>query len=413
MASTKFLGCLVAALAVVLLSIVSVSANFGDISSVKVSDVEALPFGSVDIAAFAGQTIPVRVIFDATLDAEDARVKAWISGERELAAITERFDVIAGRTYSRVLSVQVPRNLDELDESLELNVVVENRDIGVADEESISLTLQRESYVIEILDAEMPDNVNAGDLVPVDIVLKNRGRKFADDTFVRVRIPQLNIEDRAFFGDLSPVDQPIVEFGNFVEKLDKEDAAERRLFLRIPSTVPAGTYIVEVEAFNEDSSSMVSKRIVISGAESRSEVVAPVHSKSFDAGSNAEYDLVLVNSGNQLRVYELVIESPADLDIDLSESVLAVPAGESRTVKIGVSAEEAGAHNFAVNIHSGTQLVKREEFTANVQEGTVTAASPTVLLTVILAVIFIVLLIVLIVLLTRRPSKEEVGESYY
>ncbi len=61
-------------------------------------------------------------------------MKVWISGERELASISERFDVIDNNTYSRTLAVQIPRDLDELDEELELNVVVENRNEGVGDE---------------------------------------------------------------------------------------------------------------------------------------------------------------------------------------------------------------------------------------------------------------------------------------
>ncbi|MEK6844188.1 MAG: hypothetical protein AABX83_02060 [Nanoarchaeota archaeon] len=422
MASTKkFIGYLLAAFALMVLSVVNVSAiPFGTIQGVEVSGVDAVTNGvtsSVDITAFASQTIPVKVIFLATEDAEDVRVKVWISGEREFATVSERFDVIKGKTYSRTISVQIPSNLkDELDESLNLNVVVENRNDGTADEELVSLTLQRASYVLEILDANMADSVNAGELLPIDVVIKNIGRQFADDTFVRVSIPALKIEDRAYFSDLAPVDNPILESGDLREVLENEnDAAERRLFLRIPSNVPAGVYVVEIEAFNQDSITSVSRKLVISGAEESSMVVAPVHSKSLKAGQTSQYDLVLVNSGTQLRVFELVIESPNGLNVAVSEPVIALAAGTSRTVKLDVSADKAADYEFAVNIHSGTQLVKRESFTANVQGASATAAaSPTVLLTVVLAVIFIVLLIVLIVLLTRKPEKsEETGESYY
>ena len=418
MASTKkFIGYLLAAFALMVLSVVNVSAiPFGTIQSVEVSGVEGLPEGSVDITAFASQTIPVKVIFLATEDAEDVRVKVWISGEREVATVSERFDVIALKTYSRTISVQIPSNLkDKLDESLNLNVVVENRNDGTADEKAVSLTLQRASYVLEILDANMAETVNAGELLPIDVVIKNIGRQFADDTFVRVSIPALKIEDRAYFSDIAPVDNPILESGDLREVLENEnDAAERRLFLRIPSNVPAGVYVVEIEAYNQDSITSVSKKLVISGAEESSMIVVPVHSKSLKTGETGQYDLVLVNSGTQLRVFELVIESPNGLNVAVSEPVIALAAGTSKTVKLDVSADKAADYEFAVNVHSGTQLVKRESFTANVQGASATAASPTVLLTVVLAVIFIVLLIVLIVLLTRKPEKsEETGESYY
>ena len=421
MTSKKFLVSLVMVLAIAILAIANVSAMFGNIESVEVSGVEGLPQGRADIAVFAGETIPVKVIFRATNNAEDVRVKTWVSGERELATVSERFDVIANKTYSKILSVKVPSDLDELAESIELNVVVENRNDGIGDEEIVLLTLERESYVVEILDVDMVDKISAGEVLALDVVLKNRGRQFAEDTFVRASIPALEIEDRAFFGDLSSIDEPFskdpfkAERTDGFDRLDKEDSAERRLFLRIPSDAPAGVYLVEVEAYNDDSETKITKRVVITGVETESNVLAPVHSKSFAVGETSGYDLVLVNSGNRLKVFELVIESPNELSIDVSEPIVALPAGTSKTVKLQTSASKEGIYNFAVNVHSGAQLIKQESFTANVNGSEVIAAgSPAVLLTVVLAVIFIVLLIVLIVLLTRKPEKsEETGESYY
>lgn len=413
MTSTKILVSCIALIAFVVLSIANVSASFGTIKGLEVAEVDVST--TQPIAIFAGDTIPVRVFFKATENAEDVRVKAWITGEREFAVVTERFDVIAGNTYSRLLAVNVPSTLDEenLDEKLELVVVVENKNDGEADEFNVDLTLQRESYVVEVLDVDMVSEVSAGDVLAVDVVLKNRGRQFAEDTFVVVRIPALQIEDRAYFGDLSPKDEPIV---NDRQLRNKDDSSERRLFLRIPSSVPAGVYVVEVEAYNDDSITTVTKKVAISGTEETIMVVAPVNSKSFDVGQSAEYSMVLVNSGTRMALFELVVESPASLNVQLDEPIAVIPAGSSKTVKFTVSSDKIGTQNFAVNVHSGTELVKRESFTANVQgsETIGVTGSPTVLLTVVLAVIFIVLLIVLIVLLTRKPEKtEEFGESYY
>ena len=417
MTSKRFLVFLATAFAIAVSLIANVSA-FGSIVDLEVNGVEALDAAKVPITVFSGQTVPVRVEFKTLENAEDVRVKAWISGERELASISERFDVIENRTYSRVLSVQVPNDLDELDETLELNVVVENRNDGTADEKEILLTLQRESYVVEILDVDMASKVSAGEVLTLDVVVKNIGRQFADDTFVRVSIPALEIEDRAFLGDLAFLDQPFgdnpFEIENEFDRLDKEDSMERRLFLRIPSNAKPGLYEVEVSAFNDDSETVLIRKIVIAGAEASTNVIAPVHSKSFNVGETGEYSIVLVNSGTQLKVFEFVIESPTGLNIDVSEPIVAIPAGTSKTVKLSVNADKAESYDFAVNVHSDSELIKRESFTANVQGRQAVTTSPTVLLTVVLAVIFVVLLIVLIVLLTRKPGKaEEAGEGYY
>ncbi len=424
MTSKKLLVSFAAILALAVFMIANVSAitsSFGSITDLEVNGVDML--GAITpVAVFAGEKVPVRVTFEALDNAEDVRVKVWIAGERELASISERFDVIDNNTYSRTVLVEVPSNLDKLDEALELNVVIENRNDGIGDEASVPLTLERESYVVEVLDANMANEVSTGDVLFVDVVLKNRGRYFAEDTFVQVSIPALGIQNRAFFGDLSSVDQPFsdnpfeIKNTDNEDRLNKEDTAERRIFLNIPSNAPAGLYVVEVKAYNSDSETTVTRKVVITGSETSSNVLAPVHSKTFGVGETAGYDLVLVNSGNKLQVFELVIEASNGLTVDVSEPIVAIPAGTSKTVKFEVSAEKEGTYNFAVNIHSGTELVKRESFTANAEgsKSDIVTGSPAVLLTVVLAVVFVVLLIVLIVLLTRRPEKaEETGESYY
>ena len=407
----KTLVSLVAVIALAVFSIAFVSAteSFGDIVGLEVNEVDVIS-AQQNVAVTAGDTLSVRVFFRATENIEDVRVKAWIAGEKEFSSVTKETAVLEGDIYSWLLNVKVPSTLDEeeLDEEIELHISIESREDGLGDAFSLDLTLQRESNLIEILDVDMENEVNAGDVLTFDVVVKNRGRQQSEDTFVVARIPVLKLEDRAYFGDLSPKDQ---------DDPDKSDSNERRLSFEIPANTPAGVYVVEIEASNEDASTMVTKRIVVGGMEDKIQVVAPIHSRSFESGESAEYTLVLVNSGNQVGVFELVIETPTGLSVKVSEPVIAVPAGTSRTVQLEATAQKAGTYNFAVNVHSDGELVTREEFVATVEGAnseSLTKTNPTVLLTVVLAVIFVVLLIVLIVLLTRKPEKsEEFGESYY
>jgi len=402
METKKLLVSFVAVLALAIMSVASVSA-FGYITSVEVNGVEAL--NGAEIADFAGQTLPVRVVFQADRDASDVRIKAWISGEKEYAVSTDRFDVIADRTYSRLLSVQLPSKIDP-SEDLKLVVLIESKNDGVADTAEVNLTVQRESYNVEVLDVAMNSEVKAGSNLVLDVVLKNRGRKLAEDTFVKARIPALGIETKAYFGDLSALDQA---------NPDKEDAVQRRMFLSIPSNAPAGVYTVEIEAYNGDASSLATKKVAITGdAGETSQVVSSTNSRTFAAGERAGYSLTLVNTGNSIRVYELVPETPSDLTLNLGDSVVAIPAGESRTVNFDVVAAKQGRYAFAMNVYTDKELVKRYNFIATVEGSAGKFANTTVLLTVVLAIIFVVLLVVLIVLLTRKPEKsEEFGESYY
>ena len=384
-------------------SLIAGASAFASVSSVEINGVEAL--NGANVAAFSGETLPVRVILSSFANASDVRIKVWIAGEKDLAVSSERFDVLSGRAYSRLVNVVVPSNIDP-SEDFELMVAVESRADGQVALESVTIAGQRESYNVDVLDVTMDNKVEAGKNLELGIVLKNKGMHLAEDTFVSVSIPALGIANKVYFGDLSSVDQTDLENG-------KEDAAEGKVSLKIPANAAPGVYVVEVEAYNSDSVAKSTGKVVIVGASENTMVVAPAASKTFASSEKAVYSLTVVNTDNAAKVYDLTFVTADGLTIDADESVFVIPAGSSKTVKVDVSAQESGDYTFSVNVNSNGELVKQVDFSANV-EGKSLAGNATVLLTVILAIVFVVLLVVLIILLTRKPEKsEELGESYY
>lgn len=375
---------------------------FASIDKVTVNGIENFGDQNGTAAVFAGETVPVRVIFTATADATDVRVMARLIGESGVSEVSERFQVLANGTYSRLLNIKMPFDIDP-SENLVLVVSVESN-ARLADERRIQLEVQRESYLVEILSVDSAEQVKAGQTLALDVVVKNRGFQTAEDTYVRATIPELGVSNTAYFSDLSPEDRA---------NPDKEDAVERRVFLAIPKNAAPGVYTVELEAFNSDSSTMRTKRIVVVGAGQESRVLSPITSKSFAAGEEKTYSVTIVNSGDEIKVYDLAIDASKGLSVETDETLVVVPAGSSKTVKLTVSAAQEGDYTFDVTVNSDGELVKKESFAAIV-EGTAQTVNPSVVLTVVLAVIFVVLVIVLIVLLTRKPQKsEEFGESYY
>jgi hypothetical protein len=294
-----------------------------------------------------------------------------------------------------------------------LKISIESEHDGEVPVADISLAGQRESYVLEILDVNIQSKLVAGTSVPLDIVLKNRGIHFAEDAFVKVSIPALGIENSAYFGDLSPVDEPI-EAGS-QDRLDKEDAVERVMYLNVPQGVKAGVYVLELEAYSDDSSTSYSTKVAVVGSGDQSSVVASTQSKTFAVGEKVSYSMTLVNTGSNVQVYQLVFDAPEELSVSTDESTVVIPAGSSKTVKVDVSASKAGKYTFTTNVLSDGNTAKSQTFNALVEGNSKNVASTntTVLLTVVLAIIFVVLLVVLIVLLTRKPEKKELGESYY
>ena len=404
MTSKNLLVFLVSAFVLAALCASSVSA-FGSITGVEIDGLEVLG-SSIDLANFAGQTVPIRVIFNANGDAEDVRVKAWISGESDNIYTSRRIDVLSGRTYTETVLLDMPSSLDELDEDRKLNVMVESRQDGTADWETIEFTVQRESYTMEILSVDMNSEVKAGEALTIDVVVKNRGRQLAEDTFVTVSVPELGLESKAYYGDLSAQDE---------SHPDRDDAVEKRAYLKVPSDTTAGLYTVLIEAFNDDSIVRTEKRVYVTGAEDDTQVVFSQTSKTFAAGAEATYTVTIVNKGNEIRVFDLSVDAPAGLNVDVSDPIVVVPAGSSRTVTLDATASKEDVYAFTASVYSDSELVASKTMTASVEgkDNASIGGNSTVLLTVVLAIIFIVLLVVLIVLLTRKPETSEESESYY
>ena len=276
--------------------------------------------------------------------------------------------------------MKVPYELqDEASDNLALGIKVWNGDFKTELDE-MTLRVQRTSYNVDVMDVSLPQSVSAGQTIPVDIVLKNTGYNDLNDLYVTAKITALNAEAKAYFGDLVAL-----ETGTGDEK--EADTVRGRLFLQVPYGAERGVYSLEVEISNNDMTANKVKQFFI-----ENELPGTV----IKSGNS----LILVNPTNQLKVYSLI----PDAGTSVSESVVVVPAGTSKTVVVN-----PGLTGSAVSVFSGENLVGKVEFTGSEAK----ASNGVVVLTVILAIIFVVLLVALIVLVTKKPEKEEFGESYY
>ncbi len=372
------------------------------IPTVNIDGAEFIPPDySNNIAVFAGETIPVKITFTALDDAEDVRLKVWIAGYRsEVSESTGRFDIFKDNVYTKRLSLKLPYDIDERDEA---TLVLRIETKKESDEFDYNLELQRESYELDLLSVEADKRVVAGDSIKVTIVLKNRGLHETEDTFAIVRISALDVEKKVYFGDLVPEDEN--------DDCCKEDSTERKVSLRVPSDAQEGTYKLEVEAYNSDATTTVSREVTIVQSGEVSRVLAGVTSKTVAANEEAVFDIILVNPSNNMKIYSILPEENPSVMVSVDEPTVTIPADSSRTVKIRAKGFEKGTYSFALNVNSDDQTVERIALNLSVTKKSV--ESSVVILTIILAIIFIVLLIVLIALLTRKPTRSEEEESYY
>lgn len=400
-----------------LISTVSAAGNITNSINVEVNGIDVS--SSAAKAIITEDAVTVKVQFTSEVYASDVSVEAEIEGYKvDVSAETAPFDVEANSRYRKTLSLRIPFDLeDKLSDDVTLELKISGQ--GYKSEEEYTLRLQRESFDADIKSVSVSQSVDAGETFPVDIVLKNLGYNDLEDLYVTVKISKLGIERTSYFGDIVALecDDENTEIENYGVNVtrrcneDEEDTVSGRLFLKVPYEVAEGVYTLEVEVTNDDTTSNVVKQIAINNDFSKS-VMSTTLGKSVAVNEKADYSILLVNPTNKLKVYRVVSESSDALTSRVEESVIAVPAGSSKTVKVTASASAEGEYNFNVNIFSANELVDSVTLGLNAQGRS--SSNPIVVLTVVLAIVFLVLLIVLIVLIGKKPEKtEEFSESYY
>jgi len=379
------------AIATVLFLVATVSA--GQITSsytVKVNDQDAY---ANTVSVLENERITVQVSFTAANNDTDVTVEAELNGDKEnVNEETSVFDIETGARYTKTLVLRVPAGLkNKLSDSLQLELRISGKD-HQTDLTDVALKVQRESYSIQIKSVTT-GTMKAGQVVPVDVVVKNVGYNDLDDLYISVMIPALNLQKTTYFGDLVPIEDSDNEHDT--------DTVSGRIYLEIPYSAKAGVYALEVEASNSDTTVSGVKEVTISNEFSGGNIVVSGDS------------LLIVNPTNEVLVYRLIPENAPELSVSLSQNVIAVPAGSSKTVDVTATGSATGTYNYKINVFSlNGELVYVVNMTKNVTGSSGT--SPIVALTIVLAIIFVVLLVVLIVLMGKKSEKsEEFGESYY
>lgn len=377
--------------------------NAIDLTSSITTEVNGVNADTYKVSIVAGQIVPIVVIFTANQSDTHVTIKAEIEGDRvDVETETSPFDVEDGKRYRKVLSLKVPYELeDEPSQDLTLNIEIDGEKYSASD--NYTLRVQRPSYNVKFMSVSFNPVVDAGELFPVSIVLKNTGYNNLDDLYVNAEIPALGVKKTAYFGDLITIENKTND--------DDDDTVSGTLYLEVPYDVQPGTYSLEVTATNADLTLSRVEQIVIEN-EFYNNVIVTAYRKTVMVGEEAEYELLIVNPTNKLKVYRIVTESTSDVTSSVIESVVAVPAGLSKSVKVIAQANSEGEHEFDVNVFSGEELLSTVTFNVNTEANAM--ANPIVVLTIVLAIVFLVLLGVLVVLITKKPKKtEEYEESYY
>lgn len=372
-------------------SLGTVTVGDGKITAVQVNGVDIMTGTSIagtSATVNAGDTVQVKVFFtgDTIVDYSNVRVKAIVEGAtQDVEARSGYFDTVhttLGNQYVETFTLKVPAiDSSETSANLPLSIEVWNSDFSI-ETSGLQLHVQSPSYDASIVSINVDNTIKAGQVVPVEVVLKNTGYNDLSSMTVTAKIATLGIQKSAFFGDLINVEHP--------SPTDSEvTTVSGKLYLTLPIDAPAGTYALEVTASNEQTSSTVTQQVTVQNDYPQTVLQTAT-------------GLLIVNPTNNVQVYKVVLPTKV-------EQLVTVQAGASQTVDV-----KATADDYAVSVTNlNGQVLGTFKFNA-VQEQTVLTKSPIVVLTVILGIVFLVLLVVLVVLISRKPQKsQELGESYY
>jgi hypothetical protein len=206
-----------------------------------------------------GDVVPLRVTFTANESANDVRIKVYMEGHRDDVSVrSDRFDIESGVTYTKLLSLHLPSDSDDLSETYTLYVEVVTK--NGRSEEVYTVSMQRESYTLEVLSVDYSSRVEAGEVFPVSVVVKNTGYNRMDDTYVVVSIPALGVSTRGYLGDLVSTDED-------EDYEDKEDSMSKTVALMIPADVATGVYEMEVVVYNDDARTTTGSLIAVDGVD--------------------------------------------------------------------------------------------------------------------------------------------------
>lgn len=351
-----------------LLTSVFVSADSSNyrIDSVYVNGIEVTDSNRMQVEL--GSTVQVQVYLEGTGESEDVRVSAWIGGYEydSIDTSSEVFEVEDGVSYKKVLSIDIPEDLDVSEHEYILHVEVYDSSERETEEYTLYIEQERHDIVIEdiLLSAT---SVAPGDYLGVKVRLENQGAKDEEDLKITVSIPELGISSRVYMDEL----------------VSGEQESATSAYLVIPSDA-SGDYevLVSVEYNNGYSEVSESAYIAVEGEMIYDENTFVSISSMSDlvAGEESSYKVQVTNLADEAKTFSLTVEG---LDASYIESIR-VPAQSSGEFIFTLYPEEAGTAYVFVEVGSDEGLVTQELYTVTIEDK---SSALVVLVSILIAVL--------------------------
>ena len=420
--------CVMVLLLVSLLAVSGVASAAVTINSVEVDDTEfSVAGGVITIDVDKDNELEVKIVATSIVDEDDVQMSAYIRGNRKdlIEDITDIFDMKAGVSYSKKLTLDLPSRMTQ--NTYTLYIRVENNAGQLQDQMTFSLDIGAVNNDLDIKDVVLsPENyVKAGRALLTTVRLKNRGALDQEDIKVKVSMPELGISASDYIDELD------AECNDSDNDCDDSTTSEE-LYLRIPDCAEPGIYTVKVCVEYDDGDeedceiteievtegdlcpAKVEPECPIPGcgvpSESKTIITIGPEEQEIEAGKTAVYSVTLTNQGTGSKSYAVSVDAGDWADVSVAPTnVVVLSAGESKSVFVNVEAVEAGEQMLAVTISSGDKVLKQVPLKASVEEVSASGISSIKRGLEIGLVILVVLLVILglIIGFNKLRSSDE------
>jgi len=325
-----------------LLIVAGASLALPNIESVKINgDV----FNNGDnLVVYRGDVLNFKVKLNTTSNDTNIELRADLIGYEhnnvdKISDSTGVFDMFAGETLYKTLSVTIPENAEKDEYDLRLRLAGRT---GASSEHTYRIKIKTDRHGLAIRDVlfSPAEEVLAGRALLSTVRVRNVGEKTEENIKVRVSIPSLGLSATNYIDEISP----------------EESVETDEMYLRIPSCTDEGLYTVNIDVLYNDGYDKVSKQTVVKVAADEScaatpqQIVTPsVPEKtiinvgsvemSIAQGNYAIYPITVTNAGSSSKVYTFAIDGVsgwANARVSPTNAVV-ISAGETKSIYLYVT----------------------------------------------------------------------------
>ena len=195
-----------------LLSFVAISKDArawgdGDVTFVVEVDETTLTSGTTILDLKRGNTFEVRIEASSTVNISDAQLEVSLAGihNENVEDTTDTFDMGAGVTYVKRLTLELPERMDQ--DTYNLRVRLEDRGDGQAQSEyDLKIDTARNYLVIKDVVLSPGDEVKQGRALLTTVRVKNLGEKDEEGVKITFSVPSLGLSASDYIDELESGD---------------------------------------------------------------------------------------------------------------------------------------------------------------------------------------------------------------